>query len=241
MSEKMLRNIFIFGTLFFLLVLAVMSANSLAQVMSDRTPPVTDQVVSGKLAWQGKDCNDCHTILGIGGYYAPDLTKVVDRRGAGWISAWLKDPVAVNPAATMPNQNLTAAEIADVGAFLGWVNQVKTNNWPPQPLALGSQSAPTSSVSSPAAGAPSASAAEALFQQKGCIGCHRINGKGATGPGPDLSHIASQPYDALPNSPDFLKKWIQNPPAQKPGTIMPAIPMTSTELDTLVNYLSSLK
>ncbi len=225
MSEKSLRNIFLFGTLFFMLILIGMTVDSLRQVATARTPQVTDQVVAGKRTWQSKNCNDCHTILGIGGYYAPELTKVMDRRGEFWLQSWLTDPQAVIPGTTMPNQRLTPAQVSDLVAFLGWVGKIDTNGWPPQPLAsLGT--------------APSG---ELLFQQKGCIGCHMINGKGATGPGPNLSHIASQPYDALPNTPEFIATWLENPAAQKPGTIMPRLPLTPAERDALVQYLVTLK
>jgi len=40
---------------------------------------LSDQVVAGKRAFEKYNCNDCHTILGFGGYYAPDLTRVVQR------------------------------------------------------------------------------------------------------------------------------------------------------------------
>lgn len=236
MSEKWLRNIFIFGTLFFLVILFGMTVDSLTQVVSARTAQVTDQVVAGKRIWQAKNCNDCHTILGIGGYFAPELTKVYSRRGPAWLQAWLKNPQAVMPGTTMPNQNLTDADVGNLVAFFQWVNQIDTNNWPPAPLVPGA----AGTAPAGAAAAPAGPSGEALFQQKGCTGCHLINGKGGTF-GPDLSHIGSQPYDALPNTPDFLTKWLDDPLAQKPGTTMPRIPMTVAERDALVQYLTGLK
>jgi nitric oxide reductase subunit C len=35
--------------------------------------------------------------FGEGAYYAPELTKVVERRGAAWISLFLKDPQKMFP------------------------------------------------------------------------------------------------------------------------------------------------
>lgn len=231
MSERLLRNVFIFGTLFFLVVLLGMTVHSLAQVTSIRTPQVTDQVVAGKQTWQGRNCNDCHTILGIGGYYAPGLTKVVDRRGSAWLAAWLKDPRAVNPQATMPNQLLADAQVQALVAFFEWVNRIDTNGWPPQPIA----------ASMGAASGSAAPSGALLFQQKGCTGCHQINGQGAAGPGPDLSHIGGIPYDALPNTPEFLPSWLADPQAQKPGTVMPKTPMLEAGRAALVTYLVGLK
>ncbi len=229
MDEKVLRNIFILGTLFFFVILGVMTADSLRQVNDIRTPPLTDQIVAGKRIWQSKNCNDCHTILGIGGYFAPELTKVFDRRGAGWLRSWLLDPLSMDPAATMPNQHLEESQVEDLVAFFEWVSQIDTNNWPPQPLSLAAQG-----VSSQPEGAR-------LFDQKGCSGCHQINGNGTAGPGPDLSHIASQPYDSLPNTPEFLALWLADPQAQKSDTLMPRLQLSAADTQTLVEYLTSLK
>ncbi len=227
MTERFWRNVFVFGSLLSLIALIALSVNSLNQVVSSKTAPVTAQVASGKQTWQLRDCNDCHTILGIGGYFAPALTKVIDRRGASWINAWLQNPKAVNAVATMPNQNLTASQINDVVAFLAWVGKIDTNGWPPKPITnMGGSTGPTGDV---------------LFEQKGCTACHMINGKGAQGPGPNLSHIASQPYDSLSNSPDFLAKWLADPSAQKPGTLMPNFNLSQQEINALVVYLSGLK
>jgi len=228
MSQKVLRKLLIYGTIFFALVLTGLTVNSLTQVAGQRTAEVTDQVVSGKKMWQFRNCNDCHTILGIGAYWAPDLTKEADRRGAQFLIDWLKDPQAVKPGTTMPNQHLTDTEVQDLVTFLQWVDKIDTNNWPPQPVGQ-------------AGGAPGASVGAVLFQELFCMECHMINGQGTSWPGPDLSHIGSQPYDGLSNTPDFLYKWIENPAAQKPTTIMPAITMTDGQRHVIVDYLTSLK
>lgn len=227
MSEKTWRNVFIIGTALSLIALIAMSINSLNQVAATRTAPVTAQVAAGKQVWQGRNCNDCHTMLGIGGYYAPDLTKVYNSRGSTWLTAWLANPQAVNSLAKMPNQNLSAAEVESLVAFLTWVARIDTNGWPPQPIInMGGASAPAGDV---------------LFEQKGCIGCHMVDGKGAKGPGPDLSRIATQAYDGLDNSPAFLTKWLADPQAQKANTSMPKLALTPAEIDSLVKYLESLK
>lgn len=229
MSEKALRNSFIFGTLFFFVILGVMTVDSLRQVKKLRTPPLTDQVVEGKRIWQSKNCNDCHTILGIGGYFAPELTKVFERRGAGWLQSWLLDPLSMDPAATMPNQDLNVSQAEALTAFLEWVSQIDTNDWPPEPLG-----AAAASDSSQLPGAR-------LFDQKGCSGCHQVNGHGTAGPGPDLSKIGTQTYADLPNTPEFLALWLANPAQQKPQTLMPRIPLSEAEIQILVEYLTGLK
>jgi len=227
-TEKTLQRTFIWGTVVFLALLGGMTVDSLHKVNAGRTPVVTDQVARGKYVFQRKNCNDCHTILGIGGYYAPELTKVAERRDAVWLTAYLADPQAAKPGTTMPNQRLTQADVADLVAFLDWVRHIDTNGWPPEPLSrLGTT-----------AGRPVPPGA---WQAKGCGGCHMVDGQGAAGPGPDLSHIATAPYDELANTPEFLTKWLTDPAAVKPGTTMPAMPLAPAELDSLVRYLVALK
>ncbi len=229
MTEKAWQRTFIWGTVVFVGLLLGMTFDSLHQVNAGRTPPVTDQVAHGKYVFQRKNCNDCHTILGIGGYYAPDLTKVSDRRDADWLARFLADPQAAKPGTTMPNQKLAAADVADLVAFFDWVRHIDTNGWPPKPLA---------SLAAPAAARP---AAPGAYQAKGCAGCHMIDGQGAAAPGPDLSHIGSTPYDGLPNTAEYLGRWLIDPPAVKPGTLMPKTALSQAELDSLVRYLVALK
>ncbi len=229
MKEKTLQRTFVWGTALFLVLLVAMTVDSLQQVSAGRTPPVSDQVAHGKYVFQRKDCNDCHTILGIGGYFAPDLTKVADRRDTAWIRGFLADPQTAKPGTTMPNQRLAAADVLDLVAFFDWVRKIDTNGWPPQPL------------TGVAAGGPARPVPPGAWQAKGCSGCHMIDGQGASGPGPDLSHIGSTPYDGLANSAEFLAKWLADPPAQKPGTLMPKLPLAPADLDSLVRYLVALK
>jgi nitric oxide reductase subunit C len=74
----------------------------------------------------------CHTILGEGAYYAPELTKVVDRRGEPWLRIFLKDPQAMFPGKRrMVQYDFSDEQIEDVIAFLGWIGEIDTNGFPP--------------------------------------------------------------------------------------------------------------
>lgn len=226
MSEKALRNIFIFGTIFFFIVLGFMTYDSLSQVTSTRTPALTDAVIEGKKTWQKKNCNDCHTILGIGGYFAPELTKVADRTDPDFLKRFLKDPKAAKPGTTMPGQNLTDTEVANLVAFFDWVAGIDTNDWPPQPMLA---APPATQPAAP--GAPSGAT---LFQQKGCSSCHQVNGMGT---GINLSNVASRPNITA----EYLEKWLKDPKSVKPDATMPKVPLTDEERQAMVLYLLSLK
>jgi nitric oxide reductase subunit C len=76
----------------------------------------------------------CHTILGEGAYYAPELTKVIDRRGEAFVKAMLKDPEAMYPGARkMTNYHLSDQEISDLTEFFKWIGKIDLNGFPPKP------------------------------------------------------------------------------------------------------------
>jgi cytochrome c2 len=88
-----------------------------------------------------------------------------------------------------------------------------------------------------------ANAGKTDFTTKGCTACHTIDGvQGANGTvGPNLTHIAGQPYDSFPNDAEFMKQWINDPQAAKPGTAMPKLGLSDQELNDIVTYLQTLK
>ena len=45
----------------------------------------------------------------------------------------------------------------------------------------------------------------------------------------------------LDNNVDNLKKWLKDPPAVKPGTVMPNLNLSQSEIDSLVAFLQTLK
>ena len=98
-------------------------------------------VTHGKLTVQARNCMNCHTLLGNGAYYAPDLTKAWLDPGWGAESVreqlmitFLMDPT--NNARTygtnrrMPNMDLTEEEARAVIAFLKWMSSIDTNGFP---------------------------------------------------------------------------------------------------------------
>ena len=84
-----------------------------------------------------------------------------------------------------------------------------------------------------------------VFSAGACIGCHTINGTAANGKtGPNLTHVGSRTSLAggmFTNTEGNLRRWLTNPPAVKPGSIMPNLNLTRTEIDALTAYLQSLK
>jgi nitric oxide reductase subunit C len=66
-------GIFWAGTLASLALFLVLTVHTHGQFDAlTHADKLDEQVVSGKRAFERYNCNDCHTLLGFGGYYAPD-------------------------------------------------------------------------------------------------------------------------------------------------------------------------
>jgi cytochrome c oxidase subunit II len=95
------------------------------------------------------------------------------------------------------------------------------------------------------AGNPVAAEGQLVFMRNACINCHAISGTVATGRfGPDLTHLASRDTiaaGAIQNTPENLRKWIDNPNSLKPGSLMPAMHLNDHDLDVITAYLTQLR
>jgi cytochrome c len=85
----------------------------------------------------------------------------------------------------------------------------------------------------------------ALMRKYGCQSCHTIPGVvGADGlVGPPLAGIASRSYIAgvLPNAPDNMLRWIQDPKLVDSLTAMPNTGVTPSDARHIAAYLYTLR
>ena len=99
--------------------------------------------------------------------------------------------------------------------------------------------------SQPAGTGGTVSVGQKIFESTSCINCHSVTGTAANGRfGPDLTHLMSRETlaaGAVPNTPDNLRRWIQNPDAMKPGSRMPPMGLGDRELDAVTAYLETLR
>ncbi len=85
------------------------------------------------------------------------------------------------------------------------------------------------------------------FLRQTCVSCHRVRGIGAAGTyAPDLTHLMSRQTLAagmIPNDPEGknLHAWIADPQKIKPGCLMPSFKLEDDKLNSIVNYLRTLK
>jgi len=72
------------------------------------------------------------------------------------------------------------------------------------------------------------------------VGCHTIAGISGGVLGPNLTHFGSRKSMAanlMPNTPDNVVKWIENPGHVKPGVLMPDLGMRGEQSKALAAYL----
>ncbi|BCB27684.1 nitric oxide reductase subunit C [Sulfurimicrobium lacus] len=132
-TKGMARNIFYGGAVFFFLLFLALTFDTVQNLPKrDHRENITDSVVRGKHIWEKNDCVGCHTLLGEGAYFAPELGNVYKRRGGEFIKGWIKAmPTGAPGRRQMPQFNLTDQELDDMVAFLKWTSEINTNNWPP--------------------------------------------------------------------------------------------------------------
>jgi hypothetical protein len=95
-------------------------------------------VLAGKDVWHKRNCVNCHTLMGEGAYYAPDLTQITMQRGEAYLMQFLGDPGRFYSEEVhrrlMPDPRLTERERREVIAFLDWISKIENQNWPPRPI-----------------------------------------------------------------------------------------------------------
>jgi mono/diheme cytochrome c family protein len=200
--------------------------------------PTDEEVKTGKRLFSEKGCASCHSLNGAGTQkdFGPDLTALgaknaselefgkakIDRNLVSYIQAKLQDPVAVNPAARMPQYSWNQADLDAVTTAL------LSQTGPAATSALQHLVVPNKDASFQAVGA----FAE-VYERYKCYACHRFNGYGGT-LAPDLSYEGSRAQ----------KKWIadflRNPQTIRPALIlrMPQFNMSEKDATTVAEYLA---
>jgi cytochrome c2 len=161
-----------------------------------------------------KQCGICHSINGSGGRVAPDLSgKHPGTPAMGWMATvlWNHGPgmwrqIRQN---NKPYPQLNSQEMADILAFL---YQASTIDRPGDP-----------------------SAGQRVFNEKGCVHCHSVGGKGGQ-TAPELSGIAAR---GDPNAwTSAMLNHAGSMIAPITSTIGPWPQFTGNEMNDLIAYVS---
>jgi len=231
LSKSAARAFFLTGTAACSLVFIGLTVDTFGRIPAQtKAAAITPEVERGKALWGASNCMGCHTLFGEGAYYAPELTRVVERRGPTFIRAMLRDPEAMYPGQRrMQNYHFGDQEIEDLLAFLQWCGNVDLNGFPPKPTLM------PIAVPGSAGGAAVVAIADRpqIFNQL-CIACHALGGQGGA-VGPPLDGVGAR------RDPAYLQQWLTDPLAVKADSRMPKLPLTPGQVDELVAFLSHLK
>lgn len=138
LSKKQAKTFFLGGTLVTFLIFIGLTIFSFSK-SNDQSNygDLTESAVRGKELWESNNCMGCHTILGEGAYYAPELTKVIDRLNAKYngegeevIKSILMSPVPWQPnGRKMVAYKMTDAEATDMVEFFKWIGNINLNGF----------------------------------------------------------------------------------------------------------------
>ncbi len=192
----------------------------------------TPRLNQGRRLLSTMGCVHCHLVTQPDGNTLkpeddpPPLIHIAEKTSREWIFAWIKNPQAYAVSATMPNFQFSDQDAADIASFL---------------IAQSTPSAAVKNAPPSRAAAPPADAAEAatLYGSLFCSSCHAV--QNAAGNlvggdfGPELTRVGSKV------SPDWLHRWLNNPPQYQPGTRMPHYRLDEKQIALLSTFLLAKK
>lgn len=228
LTKSAAKKFFLIGTIVCSGCFVLLTVDTIQRVPKQtRSENITPEVIHGKDLWDHNNCMGCHTIMGEGAYYAPELTKVYERRGEAFIRSMLKDPQAMFPGQRkMQQYNFTEKEIDSLVAFLKWIGEMDLNGFPAKP-----DLAPAKPEAHLALG--TMNARPAVYDQV-CSACHALGGQGGA-VGPVLDGVGGR------RDHDYFVSWLKDPMAIKADSKMPKLPLTDEQIQDLAAFLSQLK
>lgn len=139
-TKGMARNIYYGGSLFFILLFLGLTFDTVL-VLPEREnrTELTETVAHGKRLWEKNNCVGCHSLMGEGAYFAPELANAFDRISPGneegfkeYMRGWMAaQPTGAPGRRQMPQFNLSDEEVNALAEFLIWTSRIDDNGWPP--------------------------------------------------------------------------------------------------------------
>ena len=179
------------------------------------------QLTAGLRLIESLDCLSCHKLDGRGRGPAPDLTAVGMRQiRADWHERHLERHQRRESVEWTANYGpIAPADLATID------------------LALGTR-----------VGMPRVVEARSLAMERGCLGCHKLDGRGGD-EGPPLDRVGLKPVGDLdfrgvsgpPTLTNHLRAHLMDPARVVAGSQMPALGYAPGEVDLLTTFLVSLR
>jgi len=143
LSRNAARNIFLGGAIIFFVIFVGLTLHSHYYIVTKSTnhQGLTDSVKLGKHVWEKESCINCHSLLGEGAYFAPELGNLWLRYGGAenpeaarqGIKSWIRmQPLGVPGRRQMPSyDHLSDEELDALVEFFRWTSEIDTQGWPP--------------------------------------------------------------------------------------------------------------
>ena len=140
-TKSMARNIFYGGSVFFFLLFLALTFDT-TRSLPDRDnrqalddPTLGPQIAHGKSLWEANNCIGCHSLLGEGAYFAPELGNVYVRFGNSTdaIKAYIQSrpKEGIPGRRSMPQFGFADEELEAIAQFLKYASEIHTSGWPP--------------------------------------------------------------------------------------------------------------
>ncbi|MEF9476312.1 MAG: cytochrome c, partial [Candidatus Mariimomonas ferrooxydans] len=177
-------------------------------------------------------CLTCHTIRGVGGGFAPDLSFEGSKVRKEWLRDFLKNPDIIRPMLKQMPKFKLGGEIGMIRGFLsedevtGLVNYITT--------VLVSGDIPDDFEMKKRLVNVNDADGRGLYGKKGCQACHQI-GKDGGAVGPELTNIGSR------LRPGYIFMHVKDPQKWVRGAVEPNYNMSDEEALKITKFLISLK
>ena len=183
-------------------------------------------------------CDACHQVDGVGASDAPDLSHIGSkplhafdfshvegkRSKIRWFLEHFKNPQVVVPGSGMPPIDMTDDQAKAMTILLLGL----TDNKLPKEYIVVARNSPQSGAS-----AATLMDGSRLLEEKHCLLCHTLSGRGGK-VGPELSQVAAR------RNADWLFQHFKNPRSIVPGSKMPDLHLTDEEANDLTRYMLAL-
>ena len=138
LTKSQAKLFFLAGTVIFSVLFLGLSLDTHMNRVGEQTHEenINEAVIAGKHLWEENNCMGCHTILGEGAYYAPELTKVVERRGVPYIKGVLMSPTPWGEHTSgrkMVAYGFSDEEANNLVEYLTWIGNIDLNGFPAKP------------------------------------------------------------------------------------------------------------
>jgi mono/diheme cytochrome c family protein len=174
-------------------------------------------------------CLTCHSIKGVGGGYAPDLTLEGSKVTVEWLTNFLKVPDMLRPMLQqMPKFNLGSP----IGMIRGKLSDNEVNVIVTYIMnVLVSSDVPDDTEMEERLANVNAEDGKTVFMAKGCISCHQIGAGIGGAVGPLLSNAGKR------LRPGYIYSHVKDPQKMVPGAVEPKVDMTDDEALKITKFL----